>query len=214
MANITLEDIKKLPPQKQAAIVVLILAILGYLYYLFLFQPLHSERVALDNKFTELQQAIVQKERLVKEVETNKRTVLALQGDLQSALTKLPDQKEIPGLLASLSEEGKVSGLEFVLFEPLPPVNKEFYAEIPVKVAVNGGFHSLATFFEKVARLPRIVNITDITMASSKDVKDDSGKITTSCQIKTYMFVEKSEQATDNKNAKAKNAKPNAAKKP
>ena len=224
MANITLEDIKKIPPQKMAAIVVLAFLILGYLYYLLLFQPLHDEKTQLQTKLDELNRAIAKKEILVREVENNKKTVLTLQGNLQTALTKLPDQKEIPGLLSALSEEGKASGLDFVLFEPISPVNKEFYAEIPVKVIINGGFHNTATFFEKVARLPRIVNIGDVSIIAAKDAKDDNNRLTTSCQIKTYMFVEKSEQSPENmtekaknikaKNAKAKNAKTDSAKKP
>ena len=213
MANFNLEDLKKIPPQKMAAISVLILAILGYFYYLLLFQPLHTEKKKLEDKLSELKQNIAKKELIVKEVESNKKTVLALKSDLQTALTKLPDQKEIPGLLSSLSDEGKSVGLDFVLFEPIQPVTKEFYAEIPVKITVNGGFHSTVTFFEKVARLPRIVNIGDASMSTAKEKKEETSKLTTSCQIKTYMFVEKTEQPSEQKNGKVKDAKAKTAKK-
>jgi type IV pilus assembly protein PilO len=142
------------------------------------------------------------------------------------ALTKLPDEREIPGLLYAVAQAGKDAGINFILFEPKPvekkppdtkpaaakpggkkmadakdkAVEEKFYEEIPVKVAVVGGFHNTAVFFEKVARLPRIVNIEDIAMSEGKDMKGRGRYINTACVIKTYMFLEKmGEKKTDEK---------------
>ncbi len=68
-----------------------------------------------------------------------------------------------------------------------------FYEEIPVSVTVIGNFQNIVYFFEKVAKLPRIVNISDISMGERKDVKGKGYVINTSCAIKTYMFVDKKE---------------------
>ncbi len=54
-----------------------------------------------------------------------------------------------------------------------------------------GGFHNTISFFEQVARLPRIVNIEDITMGDAQDVKGRGRVMKTSCTVKTYMFVDK-----------------------
>jgi type IV pilus assembly protein PilO len=173
-----------------------------------MFQPIYDEKKKLEAKLIELGGNIAKKQLIVQEVEKNKKQLIQLNEDLKIALTKLPDQKEIPGLLSSLSEAGKNSGLEFVLFEPVQPVNKEFYAEIPVKMTVNGGFHNTASFFEKVARLPRIVNISDGSISTGKESKEDNYFLTTSCQIKTYMFVEKTEaDSKQKKDEKKKDAK-------
>ncbi len=188
--NLTLVDIKKIPPQKMTLIFVLMTALLGYFYYFFLFQPAYQSQKSMETKLAELETKIRNKTMVVNEVERNKRQMLALNESLQTALTRLPDHKEIPGLLSSVSEAGRSSGLDFVLFEPVQPVHKEFYAEIPVKIAISGGFHDTAIFFEKLARLPRIVNIDNISMGSAKEM-DDFVTLTTSCMIKTYMFVEK-----------------------
>jgi len=77
-----------------------------------------------------------------------------------------------------------------------------FYEEIPVKVTVMGNFQNTVHFFEKVAKLPRIVNISDISMGDRKDVKGRGYVITTSCMVKTYMFVDKKEQTSEKKNEK------------
>ncbi len=198
--NLTLVDIKKIPPQKMTLIFVLMTALLGYFYYFFLFQPAYQSQKSMETKLAELETKIRNKTMVVNEVERNKRQMLALNESLQTALTRLPDHKEIPGLLSSVSEAGRSSGLDFVLFEPVQPVHKEFYAEIPVKITISGGFHDTAIFFEKLARLPRIVNIDNISMGSAKEM-DDFVTLTTSCMIKTYMFVEK---ASEPKNEKKK----------
>jgi type IV pilus assembly protein PilO len=121
--------------------------------------------------------------------------IAQLQEQLKVAMAKLPEQKEIPGLLISMSEAEGLGGVEFQLFEPLAPVEKEFYAELPVKISLTGVYHDTATFFEKVAKLPRIVNVSDISMEKRDGAKDGNGAkgpvLATSFLIKTYMFVEK-----------------------
>jgi type IV pilus assembly protein PilO len=102
------------------------------------------------------------------------------------AMTALPEKEEIPSLLTSISRSGQDVGLEFLLFEPKLEVRKDFYAEIPVSIEVNGGYHDLAIFFDKVARLNRIVNIKNISMERKKDNQE----LSTKCTAVTYKFVE------------------------
>lgn len=82
------------------------------------------------------------------------------------------------------------------------PAPEPFYEEIPVRVTVTGNFQSIVHFFEKVAKLPRIINISDISMGQRTDVKGRGNLITTSCTVKTYMFVDKKEKTSEKKNEK------------
>jgi len=216
---LTLDDIKKMPPKRKAFIVALILIVLGAAYYSLFLQSSLQKKRELDAKLSHIQGQIIEKQRLAAQKEKYEREVAALRETLKIALAKLPDQREIPGLLYAVAQAGKDSGIDFLLFEPkqaekkLPeqkpgeqkppdtkgsppkPPEEKFYDEIPVKVTVNGGFHNAVVFFDKVAKLPRIINIEDITMTESKDVKEKRKRhITTSCIIKTYMFVEKMEE--------------------
>ena len=104
----------------------------------------------------------------------------------KTAMKALPEKEEIPSLLTSISRSGQDVGLEFLEFTPKAEKRKEFYAEIPVSIKVNGGYHDLAIFFDKVARLSRIVNIKDINMGPGKD----SQELNTKCMAVTYKFVE------------------------
>ncbi|MBW2575680.1 MAG: type 4a pilus biogenesis protein PilO [Deltaproteobacteria bacterium] len=108
------------------------------------------------------------------------------QTEFKIAVKKLPEKKEIPSLLSSISRSGRDAGLEFLLFEPRDERTKEFYAEIPVSIIVTGNYHKTVLFFDKVARLHRIVNIDDIKMIATKG----SGDLRTSCTAVTYRFVE------------------------
>ena len=101
----------------------------------------------------------------------------------------LPENEEIPTLLTGISKAGTDSGLNFILFQPKPDEKKDFYAEIPVAMTVTGDYHGVATFFESVAGLNRIVNIRNIDMKPEKE----STNLTTTCTAVTYKFIEASE---------------------
>lgn len=185
-----LDFLNKIPPKQRYLLIVLAVLVAGYTYFYFLLQPLYENKVQLDRKLADLGPQIAVKQQIANEIQKGKQEISLLKSNLELALTKLPDQKEIPSLLAAISESGKDQGLDFLLFEPAPPVQKEFYMEIPVKITVVGYFHNTVMFFEKIAKLSRIVNITDINMINSK-IKGDSALLNTSCIIQTYMFNEK-----------------------
>jgi type IV pilus assembly protein PilO len=225
---ITFDDIKKWSPKRKAIALGLIYLLLGGAYYSLFLQSSMDQKGSLETKLSGLQEQVQEKEGLAAQKGKYVREVNALREAFKIALTKLPDQREIPGLLYSVAQAGKDSGVDFVLFEPKqaekkpreaedlgvkPPAAKaatqkpgdkkridtpnpqeeQFYEEIPVKVSITGSFHNTVTFFEKVAKLPRIVNIEDISMSETKDVK--RGRlIVTNCVIKTYMFLEKMDE--------------------
>ena len=231
--NIDLEVLKKMPPRKKALIIGAAYLLLGAAYYFLVLQASFEKMGSLETKLSELQAQVTEKERLASQKNRYIREVSALQETLKAALTKLPDQREIPGLLYSVAQSGRDSGIEFLLFEPkqtekkpeaqpakpgekkpgddkgaasAKPGEEKFYDEIPVRVMVTGSFHSMAVFFEKVARLPRIINIEEIVMSltEGKPVKQQGSQakqeewtrdriryINTSCVVKTYMFLEK-----------------------
>ena len=83
-----------------------------------------------------------------------------------------------------------------------PPAGKQapaaapepFYEEIPVGVTVTGTYQDILYFFEKVAKLPRIVNISEISMSRVADAKGKKNMLSSTFTIKTYMFIDKKEK--------------------
>jgi type IV pilus assembly protein PilO len=226
---ITVEDIKKLSMRKKAIIVAVICILIAYFTYSFLLQANFEKQAALDTRLAELTHQVEEKEKKAAQLDKYIKEVNALKAAYQIALAKLPNKKEIPGLLSSIALAGKQSDVEFILFEPVrseppakpaesketpspgqkpsdptaAPAEEKFYEEIPVKVSVRGSYHSVALFFEKVARLPRIVNIEDISMGDAKKAQGKDLSLVTSCTIKTYMFVEKKDEQSKNPDEKA-----------
>jgi type IV pilus assembly protein PilO len=218
---INIDELKKLPLNRKILIISLIFILIGYFYYTFFLQRALTSKMALETKLDGLQQQIAEKERTVAQLDKYVREVSALKESFKVALLKLPNEREIAGLLAAVVQSGSGSGVDFLLFEPKPPEKKtpepkpgapqppaskpndpkaqglkkaepeKFYDEIPIKVQLAGGFHNTLSFFDQVARLSRIVNIEDITMGDAHDVKGRGRVIKTSCTVKTYMFADK-----------------------
>jgi type IV pilus assembly protein PilO len=220
--DINVDDLKKLSLKMKALIVFVICLLLGYFYYMFFFQAILAKQVALDTKLTEMQQQIVEKEKVVAQLDRYIREINALKQSFTLALLKLPNAREIAGLLASVVLSGEEAGVNFLLFEPKPPEVKpvvppkptdakappakptdpkappakpaapeKFYDEIPIKVQIAGSFHSTVSFYAKIAKLSRIVNVEEIVMADAKDVKGKGWVVRTTCTVKTYMFVDR-----------------------
>jgi type IV pilus assembly protein PilO len=113
----------------------------------------------------------------------------ALDGALKVAMKLLPETREIPELLTQISQLGLNAGLEFRLFKPEAEKRVDFYAEVPVSLAILGKFHDVATFFDHLAKLSRIVNVTDIKIAVPKANETDP-TLSTSCLLTTFRFLE------------------------
>ena len=166
-----------------------ILAI-GAMYYFFLAKPI----IADTNKFkadykqkTQMLQVAKKKAAqlpmLLKEREMKK-------SEFKKAMKALPEKREIPSLLTSISQVGQETGVVFNSFAPAKEKSLGFYAEIPVKIGMDSDFHSMVSFFDKVTSMNRIVNLRSIDVKAGSGKAGDKLKIT--CQAVTYKFVEQS----------------------
>jgi type IV pilus assembly protein PilO len=219
---LTWDDIKKMSPLRKGLVIGLIYILLGYFYFSFLLQTGFEKREALKNQVSTLQQQIMEKERLAAQLPKYLKDIAELKEAFQLALIKLPEEKEIPDLLRSIAEEGKKVGLDFILFEPVivtptpePTAQKQseqkqqtglnvdsqktaepekFYEEVLAKTTINASFNKTVLFFEKLAKLPRIINIEDLSMEKAKDVKEKGRALSTTFTLKTYMFVRKADE--------------------
>jgi len=168
-----------------AAVVVLLFGAATWLVYL----PLYEQITEYDQQLQGLEKKLATAKINAAELEKFKAKMQEAEAQLKVAMRALPEKEEIPSLLTNISKSGHEIGLEFLLFEPKAENKKDFYAEIPVVMNLRGDYHNLATFFDKVARLSRIVNINNITITRGKDGKD-AKDLSTSCTAVTYKFIE------------------------
>jgi type IV pilus assembly protein PilO len=163
---------------------VFVLIIVGFVFLLF--KPKLADITKLKKELDGLEKKLVVAKKNAADLEKFQAMMEEAEVQFKAAMKALPEKEEIPSLLTSISRSGQDVGLEFLLFEPKTEVRKEFYAEIPVAMHVIGGYHDLAIFFDKVARLSRIVNIKNISMGPGKDTQN----LNTTCTAVTYKFIE------------------------
>jgi type IV pilus assembly protein PilO len=173
---------------------VLIIAI----FVFFLYKPKLAEISKFKKELGTLEKKLVVAKKNAANLEKFQKMMQEAEVQFKTAMKALPEKEEIPSLLTSISRSGQDVGLEFLLFEPKTEVRKEFYAEIPVAMNVVGGYHELAIFFDKVARLSRIVNIKNISMGRIKKGQ----QLNTSCTAVTYKFIEAAPQKPSKKKKK------------
>ena len=186
------ENLFKLPQKQKLLILLLILVVEGVGYYVGLFSPKRQEYTQLVARRDSLQSEVRDKRRIADNLPRLKRDYDLLHQELIHALTELPNQKEIPTLLTSITSAGKAAGLDFLIFRPKGEEPKDFYAAVPIDISVSGTFREIATFFVAVGNLPRIVNIGNVSFA---DIRESGGRnmLKVNCLATTFRFLEKKE---------------------
>lgn len=105
-------------------------------------------------------------------------------------LKQLPDKSEIEALLIEINQAGLGRGLQFELFKPGQELIKDFYAELPITVKINGGYHDFGAFAADIAKLPRIVTLNNISITPIKD-----GQLSLDATTKTFRYLDEEEVA-------------------
>ena len=187
--------------QKIAALALLLIAA-GAGFFFGLEKPKLDELKTLQGKLAKIRSDVAETKKFASNLPKFKAEFEGLKKDLDNALTELPNSKEIPSLLTSITSAGKSAGLDFLAFRPKAETPKEFYAEVPVDIVVSGPFIGIANFFVAVSNLPRIVNISNVAFG---DIRNDRGRnlVKVNCQATTFRFLDKKE-TKDTKDAKKK----------
>jgi type IV pilus assembly protein PilO len=182
--------ISKVPLAQRLLVVALAVVLLVAGNYIFFVSPLEDQIAAYEKQIKDLDNSLVQKRAIARDLTRYRVEVERLKQRLNEALTLLPNEAEIPELLQKIAALVEQSDCEMSSFEPQAEISQGFYAKIPVKMKVKGNYHSVAVFFDKVAKLARIVNVTDISLTqptlANKKVVLDAEFIAT-----TFKFVER-----------------------
>jgi type IV pilus assembly protein PilO len=197
------EKVLKLPTKQKILILVFVSIIEIAALVWFLYLPKHNELNGLKAEIIKLQDEINEKTKIANNLPKLQIEYEQLNRELAQALTELPNSKEIPSLLTSITELGKNAGLDFLTFRPKAEAPKDFYAEVPIDIIVSGSYYSVANFFAAVSNLPRIVNISNVSFS---DIKTSNNRMMTkvTCLATTFRFLDKKEIKDDKKAAQKK----------
>jgi len=185
-----LEKVENLSQTQRIIVSVVFFVVIAGIFIYFLYWPKFEKINSLKKQLTDLEQKLSTAKRNAADLKKFQAKMKEAEAQFNMAMKKLPEKEEIPSLLTAISDSGQQVGLEFLLFEPKKEKKKEFYAELPVAMSLRGDYHNLAIFFDKVARLNRIVNITNIQMTRAKGKGKAAGELSAKCTAVTYKFLD------------------------
>lgn len=192
--NARIEKIFKLPLYQRLLLLALVIGLIGAGFYFLFYAEQLEESARLDREKETLTRRLEDNRRVARTLDQVKAEYEALQARFAKALVELPNEREIPTLLTNISNLAREQGLEILLFRPQAEVVRDFYAEVPVDMRIVGTYHDVAMFFYRVGQLPRIVNISNVSMESAR--RDDATSLLrVDCRATTFRFVETPEGA-------------------
>ncbi len=160
----------------------------------------NDQLTELDNKQREeetLKQQFLDKKRQAVNLELYTQQLADIDRSFGALLKQLPNKSEIEALLIEVNQAGLGRGLQFELFRPAQEQIKDFYAELPIVVKINGTYHDFGAFAADIAKLPRIVTLNNISIAPLKD----GGVLTMDATTKTFRYLDEEEIAKQKKSA-------------
>jgi type IV pilus assembly protein PilO len=163
-------------------------AILGGFYFLY-WDDASVERDQKQERVQALTEQIRALEVTANRLQEFQREVQLLEAKLETLKRILPPVKEIPDLMRKMQSLASQSNLQIRTFTPKAMVNREFYQEQPIDVAVTGTYHNLAIFFDRISRLSRLVNVGTLKIAAFKEASP-SRTIDATCVATTFIYVE------------------------
>ena len=154
-----IEQLAKVPKTIRLVVVSAVLVAIGAGYWILSYQPAQETRRALVARSQELQRSLNNARSIANNVAGFEAEVAGLERDLDLALKQLPNRKQFEDLLQDISTAGKKVGVTIKSIDRDDEIQRDFYAEVPFKIELEGTYHDLARFFEMVASLPRILNM-------------------------------------------------------
>lgn len=144
-----------------------------------------------------LKQQYLEKKRQAVNLDLYIQQLAEIDRSFGALLKQLPNKSEIEALLIEVNQAGLGRGLQFELFRPGQEQIKDFYAELPIAVKINGSYHDFGAFAADIAKLPRIVTLNNISIAPVKE----GGVLSLDATTKTFRYLDEEEIARQKKPA-------------
>ena len=173
----------------QLGVSLFIALVIGGLFWWQYLSPAMEEEQTKTAQLDTLKREIAALEVTANKLAEFQREVALLEAKLETLKRILPPEKETPDLMRKVQSLASQSSLLIKSFTPGATVNKEFYQEWPITMTVEGNYHNLGIFFDRVGRLSRLVNIGNIKITSRSE-QTVSNTISASCVATTFVYVE------------------------
>ncbi len=186
-------SLTKLPLGGQLGVSVLVAALICGAFWYFSYSPMLEEEATKQAQLESLQREIRALEVTANKLQEFQREVQLLEAQLETLKRILPADKETPDLMRRLQSLASQSRLNIKNMTPTTEVTKEFYKEVPFALDVEGTYHDLGMFFDRVSRLARLVNMTNVKVKAQSN-QTGSNTISASGVATTFVYVDKPAQ--------------------
>jgi type IV pilus assembly protein PilO len=195
-----LDRIVKAPPAVKFGGLAAAVVLLTAANFFWVIQPLEEQMEGQRAEQRRLDMDLAEKSEIAQNLNERRREMDVLEQKLAEALTELPENKDVEELLAQLNDIGKKSGLEISRVEPGPETvgGGDFFARIPIRMAVSGNYHEIAMFLQEVANMRRIVNVNNIQLNGAR-TRNEKVILQSSFMATTFRFVQTTAPANSNK---------------
>ena len=195
LRNLDFNDIGRWPLLFRALFVALFFVVAtgaGFYFLIYKEQMPRLERAQQEER--ELRQSFEQKQRKAANFDAYREQLAEIERSFGTMLRQLPGKTEIPNLLVDISQTGLAAGLQEELFQPMDELQKDFYAEKPIKIRLRGSYHEFGRFVSDIAALPRIVTLHDIEITPQTG---DAGfdNLVLNVTAKTYRYLDENEES-------------------
>ena len=191
--KLDINNIANWPQNMQLVAAGVVAVFILLLAYLFVFRGKQEELKRLDEQEVGLRKTFEEKQGQAANLEPLKQQLAQMEQELQQMLRQLPSKTEMPDLIVDISQTALASGIRNELFQPMPEVAQEFYAEQPIQIRMVGNYHQFGAFMSGVASLPRVVIMTMHNIALTP--KDKSGGLVMEGTVKTYRYLDENDPA-------------------
>jgi len=182
-------NLNKLPWYGQVGLfVVLALAGVGAFYYFYV-MPADAEMATRQKKLDGLKIEIAKAQSTANQLNQFRQQVADLEGRLESLKAVLPEQKDVADLLRRIQTLATQSNLAIRGFKPAASITKDLHAEWPIALSLDGTYHNLAMFFDRVSKFSRIINVSNISIRG-KEKPEPNSTITVECTATTFVLLE------------------------
>ncbi len=186
-------DFKKLPFWGQlVAVAVIAAVIVGIAWTAYPnFQAMQKRNEGEQAKLNGLQADIRKGQAIEAKLPEFEREIENLQTKLNDLLTILPTEPETGELLKWVKNLTDQSNLELKQFNPqaLKPI--EFYKEFPIQMQIEGDYHDLGVFFDRISKYSRIINVSNVVITAKNQGK---GSIASNFTATTFVYDDKGSQ--------------------
>ena len=182
-------SLNKLPWYGQVGLfVVLGLGLIGGFYWFYVV-PTQAEMVTREQRLASLRVDIAKGSTTANQLNQFRQQVAELEGRLESLKAVLPEQKDVADLLRRIQTLATQSNLAIRGFKPAPSVTKQLHMEWPIALQLDGTYHNLAMFFDRVSKFSRIINVSNIAIRA-KEKPEPTSTISVDCVATTFVLLE------------------------